>query len=243
MLVNEAVKDFLAYAQVNKRSHADDRRRAARITADFGTRLLDDVTPKDVEDWKVRLVEEGETDDRREPTTVNRYLALFKTVYSMAVRNRKAKDNPVKGVRLFPENNARVRYLTDDQETALMAVLPDELRPMARFAILTGLRRGELFGLQWERVDFRSRTLTVPRSKHGKARSVPLGSEAATILRRLPRRIGLPGVFLLALTATALGWSPKAVPDKGRRTLRFLWYARQGSNLRPTDSKSVALSN
>jgi integrase len=67
---------------------------------------------------------------------------------------------------------------------------------MARLAILTGLRRGELFGLQWERVDFRSRTLTIPRSKHGKARSVPLGNEAEGILRRLPRRLGSPWVFL-----------------------------------------------
>jgi len=37
VIVSEAVKDFLAYAQVNKRSHADDRRMAVRITADFGT--------------------------------------------------------------------------------------------------------------------------------------------------------------------------------------------------------------
>ena len=75
----------------------------------------------------MRLAEEGEPDARRAPTTVNRYLALLKTVYSMAVRNRKAKDNAVKGVRLFPENNARVRYLSDDEEAALMAVRPEEL--------------------------------------------------------------------------------------------------------------------
>jgi hypothetical protein len=84
----------------------DDQRRAARITTDFGNRLLDDVTPKDVEGWKVRLAEEGDPEERREPATVNRYLALLKTVYSMAVRNRKAKDNPVKGVKLFPETTA-----------------------------------------------------------------------------------------------------------------------------------------
>jgi len=127
----------------------------------------------------------------------------------MAVRNRKAKDNPVKEVRLFPENNARVRYLSDDVETALVAGLPDELRPMVRFAILTGLRRGELFGLQWQRVDLRTHTLNIPRSKHGKARTLPLGREAESILRHLPRRLDTSSVFVQP-------WSPR--DEKGQPT-------------------------
>jgi len=45
---------------------------------------------------------------------------------------------------------------------------------LVEVALNTGLRRGEQFALRWEHVDFTTGVLTVPRSKHGEARRLPM---------------------------------------------------------------------
>ena len=103
-------------------------------------------------------------------------MAIVKATLNLAVRNGKIEKNPAKSVKLFQENNARVRYLTEAEEIRLFEALPEELKPLVTVALHTGLRKGELLHLRWEDVDFHSGTLTVARSKNGEARPVPMNS-------------------------------------------------------------------
>jgi integrase len=61
----------------------------------------------------------------------------------------------------------------------------DHLRPITILALNTGLRRGELFGLQWRDVDLGAQRLTVrgAAAKTGLTRHVPLNTEAIETLR------------------------------------------------------------
>lgn len=64
-------------------------------------------------------------------------------------------------------------------------------------ALNTGLRRSEQYGLTWDCVDFDRRQLTVPRSKNGETRHVPLNDAAIAALRTAETyRNGNPYVFL-----------------------------------------------
>ena len=61
---------------------------------------------------------------------------------------------------------------------------PSDYR-LVRFAILTGLRREEQFKLEWSNIDLKNKVLTIPRSKHGGTRHVPLSDEALEILKAI----------------------------------------------------------
>jgi integrase len=188
-LFEDAAIEYLAWAKANKRSGLTDEHRLKPLRKRFAGKTLDEISAADVERFKTELAAE------RKPATVNRHLACLKTLFSRAVRDEKARTNPVKAVRLFRENNARVRWLTPEEETTLLPVVPEPYRSLCLAAIYTGLRLGELLGLTWDRVDYRTGILTVDRSKHGQTRRVPMNSLVVQTLRRIPRVLGDAHVF------------------------------------------------
>jgi integrase len=97
----------------------------------------------------------------------------------------------------------RTRYLTEAEEAALLQAATAGPRQAIILAIDTGLRRDELFGLQWHQVDVaRGLIATTTRTKSGRARKVPLPQRSAQILAQLPRWLDSPYVFVNPDTGT-----------------------------------------
>jgi len=191
-MFEDLLDDYLTYSARNKRSHADDKARAARLRARFGGRLASDVSSRDVEDMKTALAEDGLA-----VATVNHHLKLLKAIYNRAIRHGRVSFNPVAAVRLTTENNARNRCLSTEEEQRLLDALPSNLRPFVTLALHTGMRRGELQSLRWENVDFVAGALRVRQDKAGDGRWVALNRIALGALRAVKRdqRIMSPYVF------------------------------------------------
>jgi integrase len=99
----------------------------------------------------------------------------------------------------------------------------DHLTPAVLFSINTGLRRGELFKLQWSSVDFDRRLITVEgrNAKSRQTRHIPLNDEALSLLRRWrEQRPYEPRVFAVA-TNYKNGW--KALLKRAGIT-NFRWH-------------------
>jgi len=122
--------------------------------------------------------------------TVNREFAFLKHVYNVAIRDGQTERNPMGKIKLLREPSGRVRYLSDDEESRLMKALTTESKRQRLTVLLhTGLRKGEFLGLRWRDVDLKVGVLTIPRSKNGEARHVPMTSAVRSIFSRLPRSL------------------------------------------------------
>lgn len=150
----------------------------------FGTQPANSITPQHIEQRLATLAEE----EGLKPATLNRYRALLSLVFSRAVLNGKLDTNPVRQVKRRKENNERVRFLDEVEETALRATIR-VLHPKGEsefdLALHTGMRRGEQYRLRWQDVDLKNGILTITRSKHGEARRIQINSVASEALLKL----------------------------------------------------------
>ena len=118
------------------------------------------------------------------PATANRYLALVRSVLRRACY-RWEWIHKVPLVDLYPEPRRRVRWLTRDQAGRLLDELPHHQRQVVLFALVTGLRQGNVLGLEWEQVDVDRRIAWI-HADQAKARRVirvPLSAAALQILK------------------------------------------------------------
>lgn len=119
--------------------------------------------------------------------TINRTLAVLKGLHRRAARKW---DISVRIIdwpdMMLKEPKERVRWLTPETATAFLAAFPPETELLVRFLLLTGLRRGEVFGLTWDRVHLDRMAVEVI-AKGGIRREVAIEAEAALILQQCPR--------------------------------------------------------
>jgi integrase len=181
-----------------KRSYGKDRMHCGRLTAQFGDRLLKDITPAMVEAYKQeRLCEISLRGKPTRPATVNREITTFKTIFNKAVRNGKAERNPAQGVKQLKENNARDRILSPEEYARLLAHSPAHLRPIIKLAYYTAMRRGEILNLTWGQVDLKEGFIKLrpEDTKTYEGRLVPLNRELVEMFKALPRGFPQAPVF------------------------------------------------
>lgn len=115
--------------------------------------------------------------------TYTRYRTMIMAILNVAKSEGWLREVPKLATRTDKKTKPR-DWITHDQWLKLYAELPKHLQPMAAFAISTGLRQSNVFGLQWRRVDLQRRLVWVEAedTKADGAISVPLNDEAIAAL-------------------------------------------------------------
>jgi integrase len=131
------------------------------------------------------------------PATVIHELAYFSSMINHARREWGINIiNPIPMVKKPPTPQGRNRILREDELSRLYGALTPKVKngnhwllPLVKLALETAMRRGEIMGLRWERINLVEQTAFIPLTKNGQARTVPLSLAAIKILRSLPRNI------------------------------------------------------
>lgn len=89
-------------------------------------------------------------------------------------------------IELFKKAAGRTRSLNVAEFHTLLDELPEHLADLDVFSVATGLRQGNVKGLDWQTVDLDRRHAWIPGNNHknGKPHSVPLNELAPTVLRK-----------------------------------------------------------
>lgn len=186
----------------DKRSHSDDLLHARRWRQLLPGRTVHSLKPADIHGYIAARKQTGVSN-----ATVNRELAFLAACIGWCNRELGWNlPNPIRG-RKLKEAEGRTRWLSMEEAGKLLdAARSNERAPyLADFltlALNTGMRRGEMLGLEWRRVDLQRRVISLEaeHTKTGKFRSVPLNdtARAALINRarfRAERCPGSPWVF------------------------------------------------
>lgn len=188
----DAVERYKTEVSVTKRG---ERWEVIRLNAwlrlSFAYYKLDDVTTPVLASWRDARLKTVQS------STVNRELNLMSALFEQCRREWQwVKVNPVHDVKRPANPQHRERIFTDVERDALCVELgfsfSDSVETKQQiiavaflFALETAMRREEITGLEWSRIDLQRRFLSLPLTKNGDARQVPLSKRAIELLQRL----------------------------------------------------------
>jgi integrase len=202
---------YLPFVRTYKNSWSTDETvLRIHVLPKLGVLALDEIKTDAISNLINRMREDGYASG-----TMNRVIVILRYIYNLA---RKWKvpgviDNPAAGLSAGPDVQ-RNRFLTEEEAEALVrSIHGDENQTAARaimLLLLTGGRRNEITQAKWDYVDWKNRTLLVPKSKSGRARVIALNQSAIALLTATPRIDGNVFIFPSPVTGrpSASLWFP-----------------------------------
>ena len=178
---------YVAEVTPTKKGESQERYRAAQLMkSKLADLLMDKITGEVVAKYRDQRLTEVSNN------TVRLELAFLSVVFEQSRKEwGLAVSNPVRQVRMPKPGKPRTRRLEAGEEEALLTACAASgahyLHSFVVLAIETGMRFGELAGVLWKHIDLDKRTIYLPDTKNGQARTVPLSTRAVNAIQILPR--------------------------------------------------------
>jgi len=96
--------------------------------------------------------------------TCNNLLTMLKTIFKYARRWGYIRISPTEDVDKYRVEREEMDFLRPEEITLLLKQCREPFKTFVLTAVLTGMRKGELLGLQWGDIDWNSNTIFVKRS-------------------------------------------------------------------------------
>ncbi len=218
-------------AEVSSRKRSpSDAYHLRPLRAAFGHKRDTELTPSDLAAFRdTRLGKVSASTVRKEMTLLIGVLTIANHEWAHSF-----KLDTFKAIRKPAANRARDRRIDAHEWPPLLEAISRCKNPLIgqvfRFAVATGMRRGEILSLTWQHIDLKGHVAFLSRTKNGEPRRVPLSSSARQVLLDLlegPQRApeSLPEaskqhVFLISANAVRLAWN-RVRKKAGVQDLRF----------------------
>jgi len=172
-------ESYKPYAAHHKKGYEVELSVLRALLVEFGNQKLIDITTEQVERFKRRRASEVTSRGTiRSRATVNRDIAVLSAIFNLAKSYGEIKENPVKKVKYYGNLGSRSRVLSEIEERILLNAIGDDMALKQKITILlyTGMRRGELFKLEWQDIDLDEGfiQLRAETTKTGRSRVIPM---------------------------------------------------------------------
>lgn len=170
----------------------DQNRFENHIKTVLGKKEPSELVPLDVDRIRLKLLK------TKSPGTVKNVMELLRRVINFGV-NKHLCDGAGFKIEMPKVNNLKTEDLTPKQLKKLLKVIEkdthEQAGPMMLMALYTGMRRGEMFRLEWRDIDFDRGFIKLRDPKGVIDQTIPLNYAARYVLDSHPNRKGSPFVF------------------------------------------------
>ncbi len=141
---------------------------------------IHDLTRSNIDEILDVLQDDREISNAR----VNRLASFIRALLNLACDEWEWLDKAPK-IRMRPEGEERIRWITKAEAAALILVAPKHLKAPIKFALASGLRKTNLFDLKWSQVDMQRQCawINADKSKGKKGIPIPLNKNALDVLK------------------------------------------------------------
>ncbi len=157
------------------------------LSSSFGKKEPGELVKLDTDRVRINLLK------TKSPQTVRHVVALLVRIIKYGIRNGYVK--PLGFEIVLPSvDNIKTEDLTPNQMQRLLEVLDSThyitAANMMKLALYTGMRRGEIFKLRWQDLDFHRGFIHIVNPKGGKSQKIPMNESARDLFKSIQKNDG-----------------------------------------------------
>jgi len=187
MLFEQAATHYMKTHSIHKKIALSETYRLKILISRWGELTIEQIDKLAILALRDELLKLG-----RSGETINHYFNTISKLFQMLEGDWDISiPNPIKGIKRMPRPLGRTKRVNVELESLLLSgcdhlSLP-LLHSIIRFAIQTGMRRGEIMSLSWADIDLPNRKAYLHHTKNGESRQVPLTRQAIAVLEALSK--------------------------------------------------------
>jgi integrase len=186
-------QEYEANKADSKAINTDKGRFEKYLSPSFGNKEPHEIIRLDADRLRIGLLK------TLKPQTVRHVFGLLKRIVSFGVA-RQLCGNLNFIVETVKVDNQKTEDLNPEQLQKLLTAIDNstdvEAKAIMRLALYTGMRRGEMFKLKWNDIDFQRGFIAIRNPKGGVSQKIPLNEQARRVLENHPKTEEKENVFL-----------------------------------------------
>jgi len=186
-------QEYEANKADSKAINTDKGRFEKYLSPAFGNKEPHEIIRLDADRLRIGLLK------TLKPQTVRHVFGLLKRIVNFGVA-RQLCGNLNFVVETVKVDNQKTEDLNPEQLQKLLTAIDNstdvEAKAIMRLALYTGMRRGEMFKLKWNDIDFQRGFIAIRNPKGGVSQKIPLNEQARHVLENHPKTEGKENVFL-----------------------------------------------